>query len=1024
MKNNYAQHLARFEKDIRRHIVTKYDQQYTPHPTNTISASPTIVSNDPPPFTPNITQPVTSRKRQRIEPDNDVIDLTNAMKSPSLSLKSKRTRHDNQSTSSPAKDNDPFIPTTEPVRPSSSTNNHIPSSSRSNTKSAIDNNNNDDDDFQFFTPSPRLSPDITRRVSNTSLSSITTISTTDRPIEPMVTDLAVKDDFEGFDDGDDDLFLDDEAADMVQAVEAAYSSKDSIPSLKKELEELKERETVASRECVNAMIDDRHSIQTNKLLDEVKHLKARISEIELTIANAMEISKSTSSSSREETPADNRDIVILDDDDDDATLTSYPATNTTLYSSNHVSNNFSNMNNNTTSITKPSTIKKPASAPSRGPQDQYPWSRDVRKALIHTFKLTEFRTNQLEAINSTLNGDDVFVLMPTGGGKSLCYQLPAIIQRHKRKGITIVVSPLLSLMQDQVDQLVHKRSIPAALLNGQCSPEDRKWVFEQLRRDPPVMHLLYVTPEMIKKSEAFLAALESLHRRSCIARFVIDEAHCVSQWGHDFRPDYKELGKLKIRFPDVPFMALTATANDRVKQDVMHNLHIRGCKLLKQSFNRPNLVYDVVPRQRAPHENLAQFIKEHDGQSGIIYCGSRRQCEELAAKLKQEFRINATHYHAALEANERIHVQKSWQQGKIQVIVATIAFGMGIDKPDVRFVVHFTMPSSVEGYYQETGRAGRDGLPAKCRLYYNYADVRFHQMLIEKDETYREAQQLARLYENLNQMVHYCENNLDCRRKQILSYFGEEFDPNQCERTCDNCKRNENKTRVLRDRTSEAINVLKVIRGVLSLPNGKITIAQAVDLLRGSKAKRIRDQGHDTLEGYNSLHSWLKSEVDRLIKHLVFMKALVERSETNAMGYTSSYLFPSDKFHDILHGRMRVNLEYTEEIPPTAQSSSGSSSSSGRRKPPLTETGKKCLREMKELRTKIAKKYNIRREGPVIISDAELDILARTLPSNKGEFLDAMYYTDMPPGKKERYERYGEEFLSICLKYRLSQSDF
>lgn len=303
--------------------------------------------------------------------------------------------------------------------------------------------------------------------------------------------------------------------------------------------------------------------------------------------------------------------------------------------------------------------------------------------------------------------------------------------------------------------------------------------------------------------------------------------------------------------------------------------------------------YDVVPRQRAPHENLAQFIKEHDGQSGIIYCGSRRQCEELAAKLKQEFRINATHYHAALEANERIHVQKSWQQGKIQVIVATIAFGMGIDKPDVRFVVHFTMPSSVEGYYQETGRAGRDGLPAKCRLYYNYADVRFHQMLIEKDETYREAQQLARLYENLNQMVHYCENNLDCRRKQILSYFGEEFDPNQCERTCDNCKRNENKTRVLRDRTSEAINVLKVIRGVLSLPNGKITIAQAVDLLRGSKAKRIRDQGHDTLEGYNSLHSWLKSEVDRLIKHLVFMKALVERSETNAMGYTSSYLFVS-----------------------------------------------------------------------------------------------------------------------------------
>lgn len=316
----------------------------------------------------------------------------------------------------------------------------------------------------------------------------------------------------------------------------------------------------------------------------------------------MEISKSASSSSREVTPIinnnnRNNDIVILDDDDDDLKPTSSTPSNTTLYPSNSISSNVSSsLNNNITSITKQSISSKPVTGPSssqppsRGPQDQYPWSRDVRKALIHTFKLTEFRTNQLAAINSTLNGDDVFVLMPTGGGKSLCYQLPAIIQCHKRKGITIVVSPLLSLMQDQVDQLVNKRSIAAALLNGQVSAEHRKWVFEQLRRQPPNMHLLYVTPEMIKKSEAFLAALENLHRRSSIARFVIDEAHCVSQWGHDFRPDYKELGKLKIKFPDVPFMALTATANDRVKQDVIHNLHIHGCKLLKQSFNRPNLV--------------------------------------------------------------------------------------------------------------------------------------------------------------------------------------------------------------------------------------------------------------------------------------------------------------------------------------------------------------------------------------------------------------------------------------------------
>ncbi|KAI7876266.1 ATP-dependent DNA helicase [Lichtheimia hyalospora FSU 10163] len=938
MKNNYAQHLARFEREIKCHLVTNYDKQYTPHPTNRMTASPTIVSDNPPPLTPNITQPVTSRKRQRVESDDDIIDLTSGIKSQSLSLKkSKRSTQTNQSTSSPIESSDDrFMRNTEPVRHSSSVNNN----SRTNTKPAATTfQNDDDDDIQFFTPSPRLAPDIIRRTSNTSMSSVTTINTTDQPIEPMIADLAVKDDFVGFDDDDDDLFLDDEAADMVNAVEAAYSSKDSLPSLQKELQELKEQEIVVNRECVSAMVEQQGSSKTNNLLKEVRRLRQRISDIELTIANATDISKSTSSGSREVTPMSNNDIVILDDDDDDpkpTSMPSYPTSNTAMYPSNAISS--SSMAHNTTWITKSSVSSSKSmtgpSPPSRGPQDLHPWSRDVRKALIHTFKLTEFRTNQLEAINSTLNGDDVFVLMPTGGGKSLCYQLPAIIQRHKRKGITIVVSPLLSLMQDQVDQLVYKRNIPAALLNGQSTLEYRKWVYDQIRRDPPGMNLLYVTPEMIKKSEAFLGALDNLHRRSCIARFVIDEAHCVSQWGHDFRPDYKELGKLKIKFPDVPFMALTATANDRVKQDVIHNLHIAGCKLFKQSFNRPNLVYDVVPRQKAPQENLAQFIKEHDGQSGIVYCGSRRQCEELADKLKRDFGINATHYHAALEPQDRINVQKSWQHGTIQVIVATIAFGMGIDKADVRFVVHFTMPSSVEGYYQETGRAGRDGLPAKCRLYYSYADVRFHQMLIDKDETHRDPEQRARLLENLNQMVSYCENSLDCRRKQILSYFGEEFNPVQCERTCDNCKKNENKRKVLRDRTNEAIHVLTVIRGVISLPNGKVTLAQAVDLLRGSKLKRIREQGYDRLDGYGALSSWLKTEVDRLIKHLVLIKVLMERSETNAMGYTSSYLFPSDKFQDVLNGRMKVNMEYTENFSSSTTASSAPSTSSTRKSLP------------------------------------------------------------------------------------------
>ncbi|KAI8143734.1 P-loop containing nucleoside triphosphate hydrolase protein [Fennellomyces sp. T-0311] len=511
----------------------------------------------------------------------------------------------------------------------------------------------------------------------------------------------------------------------------------------------------------------------------------------------------------------------------------------------------------------------------------YPWSKDVNKAMEQVFKLEEFRTNQLEAINTTLNGDNVFVLMPTGGGKSLCYQLPAVVQRSY---LSIVVSPLISLMKDQVDALV-KKGVATFLLNGQTPADQRKRIFQELAMPSFDTYLLYVTPEMIQKSTAFQNTVDSLYRRKKIARFVIDEAHCVSQWGHDFRPDYKMLGDLKQKYPDVPIMALTATANETVQKDVIHNLHIEGCKVLKQSFNRANLQYEIIPKDKGVYNDIDAFIRRFGSSSGIIYCVSRRQCEDVAQKLSFDFGISAAHYHAALDSDERIAIQVDWQEGRIQVIVATIAFGMGIDKADVRFVIHFSLPSSVEGYYQETGRAGRDGLPAECRLYYNFADTRIHRLLIDNGEG--NWQQKQRLTENLNQMVRFCENKTDCRRKQLLIYFGEQFDPQLCKRTCDNCRNNEHVEIIKRDHSIDAKSAITLLRDI---EDDRVTLVQMVDMLRGSQARRFIDRGYHNLRGYGELKRMNRTEVDRLLKFMLLDGFLKEYTEVNKSGFSSTFV--------------------------------------------------------------------------------------------------------------------------------------
>ncbi|KAJ1330060.1 hypothetical protein BSLG_009782 [Batrachochytrium salamandrivorans] len=455
--------------------------------------------------------------------------------------------------------------------------------------------------------------------------------------------------------------------------------------------------------------------------------------------------------------------------------------------------------------TNNSMALKPSAADVHNTRQTFPWTKQVFKVLHEVFHLTDFRTNQLEAINATLSSIDCFILMPTGGGKSLCYQLPACCDTGNTVGLTVVISPLLSLIQDQVSRLV-QLNILAIAVSSDLSAADKRWAYDELKKEPLPPKMIYVTPEMVMRSGQFQSALGDLHRRKRLARFVIDEAHCVSQWGHDFRPDYKELSTLRDRYPNVPIIALTATANDKVKMDIIQVLKINKCVRFQQSFNRSNLRYDVRPKDKQIDTDIVSFIKTfYPKASGIIYCSSRRACEETSAKLVR-LGIQAAFYHAGLDKEDRSRIQTAWADNIIHIIVATIAFGMGIDKSDVRFVIHYSIPQSLEGYYQETGRAGRDGKDSICILYYSYRDKSIIDFLIENGDG--NFDQKERQRNNLRQVISYCENSIDCRRQQVLAYFGERFEKESCKQTCDNCRRDAGST--VRDITDIAQSIVKL----------------------------------------------------------------------------------------------------------------------------------------------------------------------------------------------------------------------
>jgi ATP-dependent DNA helicase RecQ len=451
---------------------------------------------------------------------------------------------------------------------------------------------------------------------------------------------------------------------------------------------------------------------------------------------------------------------------------------------------------------------------------------DLPSALKKNFGYAEFRPLQEEIVKDALAGRDVFALMPTGGGKSLCFQLPALL----RSGLTIVVSPLISLMKDQVDAL-QTSGIAATFLNSALDQDEATERLRGLNRGK--YRLLYVAPERLMLDGFLERALNW-----DIAQIAIDEAHCISEWGHDFRPEYRELKKLRRHLPDVPLMALTATATERVRKDIVDQLHLRDTRCYVASFNRPNLAYRVVPKS-SPYEQVLSFIRGRPNESGIVYCASRKTADSLAAKLDADG-VKAKPYHAGLESAARAKHQEQFLRDDARVITATIAFGMGINKPNVRFVIHHDLPKNIESYYQETGRAGRDGLPGDCVLLFSAGDVVKQTRFI--DEKSEKEQQIAR--EQLRQMVHYAETR-DCRRATLLKYFGEEFPHQPCD-GCDNCL----SPRETFDGTVPAQKFLSCVYRIHAKHGFGFGLNHIVDVLCGADTEPIRHRGHNHLSTF------------------------------------------------------------------------------------------------------------------------------------------------------------------------------
>jgi len=602
---------------------------------------------------------------------------------------------------------------------------------------------------------------------------------------------------------------------------------------------------------------------------------------------------------------------------------------------------------------------------------------DLKDALKQQFGFNKFKGDQEAIIKSVLDGKDTFVIMPTGGGKSLCYQLPALIT----EGTTIVVSPLIALMKNQVDSIRSfgsERGI-AHYLNSSLN----KGEAEQVRADikAGITKLLYVAPESLNKQDNI-----DFFKSVNITMVAIDEAHCISEWGHDFRPEYRRLRPMIEAIGDVPVMALTATATPKVQGDIQKNLGMTDANVFKSSFNRDNLYYEIRPKTKNVARDMIRFVKQHEGKSGIVYCLSRKKVEEMAETL-QVNGIKALPYHAGLDANTRAKHQDAFLMEDADVICATIAFGMGIDKPDVRFVIHHDIPKSLEGYYQETGRAGRDGGEGNCLAFYNYDDI-------AKLEKFMQGKPIAEQEigkQLLGEVVGYVETSV-CRRKFILHYFGEVYDSKSCDAHCDNCKHP-------KQQEEAQENLKAIIQTVVDIKE-KFKDKHVANIMLGVGSTQIKSYKHDTLPafgmGAEKGEPYWRSLVRQAVINGFLAKDIENYGLLKITDIGRAYLQKPTSFMMTIDHDFEAAGEAEEAMPTSAMKGGGS-------------TDDMLLNMLKELRKDISKEENL--PPFVIFQDPSLEDMAFRYPITMDELTDIV---GVGAGKARKY---GQSFLELIQEY-------
>ena len=624
------------------------------------------------------------------------------------------------------------------------------------------------------------------------------------------------------------------------------------------------------------------------------------------------------------------------------------------------------------------TIKKTATKTTKAKAKTAPSGIELRKALVTYFGFKDFKGEQENAINSLLSGQDTFVIMPTGGGKSLCYQLPAMIS----PGVAIIVSPLIALMKNQVDLVrgYSSQDDVAHFLNSTLNKKEIKEVHDDLKGGRTKM--LYVAPETLTKQDNldFFSDLQ-------ISFFAVDEAHCISEWGHDFRPEYRRLREMMdIIAPTAPVIALTATATPKVQSDIVKNLGLRNANITISSFNRTNLYYEIQPKIKKDEtlKSMVRFIVQNKGKSGIIYTLNRKTTEELADMLMANG-VKAVAYHAGLDSKLRAARQDLFLNEDTQVIVATIAFGMGIDKPDIRFVMHYNIPKSIENYYQETGRAGRDGMEGKCILYYSHKDVSKLEHLM-RDKPLSEREVGAQL---INESVAYAESGV-CRRKVLMSYFGEEYTQENCG-SCDNCKHPKEKVEA-KDNIVEAIKVIRAL-------DQRFTTDYTVCIIIGKLTPQIKMYRHEELKEFgigksHPEHFW-NSLIRQMILEGLLKKDIEEYGVLKLTKRGEEFLKKPKSFPIVMNNLYEDANEDDEESTPEAGTG--------------VALDDKLFEMLKELRQKEAKKKNL--PPFVIFLENSLQDMATMYPTTTAELEKCQGVS------KGKAIRYGKPFIDMIAQY-------